>query len=307
MGDDTSVMRFMALPDITTSTRVFTMRTATFGILAALVVSNSHAATLTTLAEFTGTAAEGGFPYGQMAIDSTGNLFGVTQIGTVFELQKLGAGYAASATGLATLGAFMGGGIAIEGNGNLIGTTSTGGSYGSGSIFELQRTASGYSAPVTLVSFQGPLAGTNGSQPIGSLTLDANGNLYGTTYQGGAFGGGSAYMLSKTTNGSWANSVSTLASFPSASFGPQSGVVLDKAGNVYGTTYGGGPSNAGSIFEIKKTNNGFSQANTLFDFNYSPNNIAGVEAYALSIDRDGNLFGVLGGGGTQGGGNLRIT
>jgi len=92
----------------------------------------------------------------------------------------------------------------------------------------------------------------DGTAPWGRLIGDKQGNLYGTTSSGGAFGGGSVFKLSPPSGaGGWTETI--LYSFPRSSSdyeSPESGLVFDTVGNLYGTTFAGGVSNSGSIFEL---------------------------------------------------------
>ncbi len=77
--------------------------------------------------------------------------------------------------------------------GNLYGTTLSGGLYTYGTVFELIPTVGGGWSEKTLHNFSGKLNGVDGRNPESSVTVDAAGNVYGTTNQGGAFGGASGY------------------------------------------------------------------------------------------------------------------
>jgi uncharacterized repeat protein (TIGR03803 family) len=102
-------------------------------------------------------------------------------------------------TRICTDGAIPAGGLVADANGNLFGTTQGGGAYvpigfGAGTVSEIAKTASGYaSTPTTLVSFAPP--GTNGATPFAGLIADANGNLFGTTAFGGAYGYGTVFEI----------------------------------------------------------------------------------------------------------------
>lgn len=93
-------------------------------------------------------------------------------------------------------------------------------------------------------SFSG---GTDGHMPTGNLVHDATGNLYGTTNNGGAFGHGNVYKLDPTTA-----QLTVLYSFTGGADGdyPSAGVILDSAGNLYGTTLIGGTFYNGTVFKI---------------------------------------------------------
>lgn len=144
-------------------------------------------------------------------------------------------------------GSVPGGRVVFDALGNLFGTTGYGGTYGHGTVYEV--TSSG--VETVLYSFAG---GTDGADPDGALTLDATGNLYGTTYSGELHGVGTLFKL--TANGT----KTTLYDFCSQS-GCTDGAyplsaVMDSQGNFYGTTYlGGAPCNddnytCGVVFEL---------------------------------------------------------
>jgi hypothetical protein len=108
--------------------------------------------------------------------------------------------------------------LIADASGNLFGTTVAGGAYGglNGTVFEIVKTASGYAnSPTTLVNFNG----TNGAFVTGGLIMDANGNLFGTTTYGGAYGepcgcayGGTVFEIAKTGNG-YARTLTILVNF----------------------------------------------------------------------------------------------
>src|SRR5256885_2924863 len=131
-------------------------------------------------------------------------------------------------------------------NGHLYGAATTGGTNGSGVVFELTPTPVGEWDFKTLYSFRGQ---PDGSFPYGALLFDASGKIYGTTYYGGANGLGAVYALSPRTTGEWKEKV--LYSFKAGTDGnsPISNLVSDTAGNLYGTTSEGG-SGSGVIFKL---------------------------------------------------------
>ena len=94
-----------------------------------------------------------------------------------------------------------------------------------------------------LYSFTG---GADGGRPYGGVIRDSAGNLYGTTYSGGAFGDGAVYKVDSSGN------QTVLYSFKgSDGANPLAGVIRDAAGNLYGTTSSGGARNAGVVFKLK--------------------------------------------------------
>jgi uncharacterized repeat protein (TIGR03803 family) len=160
--------------------------------------------------------------------DANGNLFGTTgqgganNAGTVFEIAKTAAGYASTPTILVSFcslancadGRFPGGGLIADASGNLFGTTQEGGANGRGTVFEITKTASGYaSTATTLVTFCSLANCVDGALPIAGLIIDASGNLFGTTTQNGANGGGgTVFEITKTASG-YASTPTILVSF----------------------------------------------------------------------------------------------
>ena len=197
----------------------------------------------------------GGFsPNPFVVLDSTGNVYGTTNndflpYNTVFEVTPEG-----NNSPFQTLYDFYYGGptiplggVIFDTAGNLYGTTSTGGSGNGGVVFELMHSGNSWIFNV-LYNLVNP--GTMYSPgPRGNLAMDAAGSLYGTTYADGANGCGSIFKLTQS-NGNW--TYTSLHDFTCGSDGayPYSTVVLDSAGNVYGTASAGGSQNKGVVFEI---------------------------------------------------------
>src|SRR6185503_2320677 len=113
------------------------------------------------------------------------------------------------------------------------GVATVGGAYGLGNAFRISPAPRGGWSFATLYSFRGQ---PDGVFPYGGLVRDAAGNFYGTTYYGGAFGVGTVYQLSQDGRGGWREQV--LYAFRGAGDGSFSisHLVLDRAGNLYGTT-----------------------------------------------------------------------
>lgn len=146
-----------------------------------------------------------------------------------------------------------------------------------------------------IYSFTG---GADGGQPLSDLIIDGAGNLYGTTSRGGTgaacgnTGCGTVFELKRTKDG-WHEQV--LYNFTGKSDGgiPQTGLIFDGAGNLYGTT----PVN---VFELSRNAHGGWAETVLYAFNYSD----GVSpAGDLAFDAKGNLFGANSQGGSGGGCN----
>ncbi len=155
----------------------------------------------------------------------------------------------------------------------------------------------------TLVSFNG----ANGASPL-DLIVDGNGDLFGTTSFGGAnggasgFGDGTVFEIAKTAGG-YASTPTTLLSFNGTNGNqPQGGLIADAAGDLLGTTSGGGAHGNGTVFEIAKTAGGYaSTPTTLVSFNGTD----GSAPYAGVIaDSAGDLFGTTLQGGVKFDGNV---
>lgn len=177
--------------------------------------------------------------------------------------------------------------LVFDSVGNLYGTTVIGGTSNAGAVFRLTPSSTGWQESV-LYSFTG---GNDGANPWSSLVLDAAGNLYGTTYFGGKHGYGTVFSLSPSSTG-W--SLTVLHAFTGSFDGgnPHAGVILDAAGNVYGTTYFGGRGN-GVVFELSRAN-GWKE-NVLHMF--TGLNDGGYPGDSLIFDPAGNLYGTTTAGG----------
>jgi uncharacterized repeat protein (TIGR03803 family) len=137
--------------------------------------------------------------------------------------------------------------LIMDGAGNLYSTTGAGGTFDYGTVFKLSPNAGGGYDESVLYSFTG---GNDGAGPWGGLITDSAGNLFGTTFAGGAYHQGVVFKLSPTAGGGYTESV--LYSFTGGNDGgnPEAGLIFDSAGNLYGTTANGGSSNNGVVFKI---------------------------------------------------------
>ena len=179
--------------------------------------------------------------------------------------------------------------------GNFYSTTGSGGTYNAGTVFEISPNGSGGWTEKVLHNFNG--SGTDGAYPYSGVTLDSAGNLYGTTYQGGDYGYGIAYELSPNGSGGW--TYKKLHNFGSGRDGtyPEASMVMDGAGNLYGTTYQGGNSNQGAVFKL--TPNGSGGWTESVVHNFSGTDGTFLEAN-LIFDGAGNLYGTTYAGGDHG-------
>jgi len=164
----------------------------------------------------------------------------------------------------------------LDAQGNLYGTTHSGGASGVGTVFKVDTTGN----ETVLYSFAGE---GDGAYPDAGVVLDAQGNLYGTTYVGGASGVGTVFKVDTTGN------ETVLYSFkgiPDAGY-PEAGVVLDAQGNLYGTTWGGGEVNGGTVFKVDTTG----QETVLHSFHLGQNGEGLAPMGGVVLDAQGNLYG----------------
>jgi uncharacterized repeat protein (TIGR03803 family) len=201
---------------------------------------------------------------GNLVEDAAGNLFGTTT-NSVFEVKKTGATYAAPVSLVPFPVGTQIGTLTIDANGDIFGTTITGGANDDGTVFEIEKTASGYaSTPTTLASFT-PADGTLSLNRPKTLIVDANGDLFGTTdpsTQPGGNTGGVVFEIVRTSTG-YESTPAIVVNFNGLANGSLgTNVVADASGNLFGTTQaGGGASSAGTAFEI--TGSGFATTPTV--------------------------------------------
>ena len=239
---------------------------------------------------------DGGFPQGGLVANAKGKMFGVTTSdgadhnGVIFEVHKKNGAWIEAPiytfTGGAD-GAIPQAGLMVDSAGNLYGTTYEGGS-GYGVVFELshgKKKAWDYNV---LWTFSG---GNDGGAPSGRLTMDANGNVYGTTTQGGTGVVGTVFELSPA-NGSWSEKV--LYNFTGNNDGgePMGNVLLGSDGNIYGTTAGYGQYNYGVVYKLTASNGGWTQS-VLHAFKGSTD--GEVPRDGLIQDGSGTLYGTTAG------------
>ena len=233
--------------------------------------------------------SDGFSPLAGLVFDAAGNLYGTTigggtyDYGTVFELSPMpGGGWTETVLysfGNGTDGAYPAyGALIFDAAGNLDGTTSSGGTHncqgngGCGTVFQLSPTTGGGWSETVLYNFGN---GTDGYSPEAGLVLDAAGNLFGTTAYGGAngcavaqySGCGTVFELAPVAGGGWTETV--VHNFGSGTDGvtPIAGLTFDPAGNLYGTTEVGGPSNVGTVFQLSPTAGGGWSETVIHSFN----------------------------------------
>lgn len=196
---------------------------------------------------------DGEYPWDGVVFDQSGNLYGVftqsgpNNYGALYELSPSGSGWKESTVHSFTYSGNNGstpqGGPIFDNSGNLYGSTVHDVS-GGGTVFEMTRSGGGWS-----YNFLYGLTGGIGLGPYDKLTMDAAGNLYGTTYGDGQYGYGSVFKLTRS-GGGW--TYSSLHDFTGGKDGanPICQLVFDASGNLYGTAISGGAHNVGVVFEI---------------------------------------------------------
>jgi uncharacterized repeat protein (TIGR03803 family) len=264
----------------------------TITLLFVIVVhaSSARAVTETVLHSFTGTP-DGASPFSGLVVDNGGNLYGTTLFGgrsghgTVFELiPESGGGWKervlySFAGGLD--GANPIGGVVFDEAGNLYGTTENGGASGDGTVFELSPSGGSWTENI-VYAFGGEPDGCN---PEAGPTFDSAGNLYGTTEDCGSFGGGAVFELSRS-GGGWDEAV--IWSFNGTDgAAPHDTPVFDKAGDLFGTTQGGGGFAQGNVFKLTLGSEGWTET-SIFSFTGGGNGCAPSGGVILSA---GDLFG----------------
>jgi uncharacterized repeat protein (TIGR03803 family) len=262
-------------------------------------------------------------PHGNLTFDAAGNLYGTTEdgggsgcggsgCGAVWKLARNAKGaWTVTILHAFTGGAFTAGvdgayplaGLIFDLAGNLYGTTAGGGDlgchkpYGCGVVFKLTPNPDGTWTESVLHSF----TGADGWEPDAGLIFDATGNLYSTTYVGGAYGQGVVFKLTPNPDGTWTESV--LYSFTGGADGgyPEAGLIFDAAGDLYGTTaFGGsatcpGGDECGVVFKLAPNPDGTWTESVLHSFTGGAD---GANPFAgLIFDAAGNLYCTTVGGG----------
>jgi uncharacterized repeat protein (TIGR03803 family) len=189
--------------------------------------------------------------------------------------------------------------------GNLYGTTSDGGSLtctsGCGTVFELTPKVGGGWTEKTLHRFTEN--GMDGVNPFAGLVFDASGNLYGTTGFGGMYNEGVVFEMSPRVGGGWNEAV--LYSFGAGTDGlvPETSLIFDTGGNLYGATSYGGVYGVGTVFEVTPTAGGTWTETVLHSFNDDGTDGTYPRA-ALTLDSSGNLYSTTNQGGSNGYGTV---
>jgi uncharacterized repeat protein (TIGR03803 family) len=252
----------------------------------------------TTLYSFAGSDSQD--PTGALIFDQSGNLYGTAfgsdfsdrhrpgyDPGSVWELVHSGGTWTSKVLFDFTSGYGQNpaGGVIFDQSGNLYGTTFNGGDEGTGTVFELTPSQSGWTDQ-TLHIF-----GSMGDAPQAGLTADQAGNMYGATYVTGY-----AFELAPSGGGWSFSTISVLNSY----FGPYSNLTIDAQGNLYGTTVQGGHG-LGSVFKLTQSN-GVWTFTDLYEFTGGGD--GEYPSGSVTLDANGNIYGTALEGGTFGYGTV---
>jgi uncharacterized repeat protein (TIGR03803 family) len=264
---------------------------------------------------FNATENDGAYPRARVVFGPDGHPYGTTYTGgtdnhgTVFDLIpplsicktancacKENVPY--SFTGYPSDGSEPGYGDLIwDQRGNIYNTTTSGGPSDFGTVYQLKKSGNIW-AEMPIHSFSGP----DGEQPQGSVILDQNGNLFGTTFGGGLYGYGTLFKLTYTPESGWVETVLYSFNYDDEAY-PYSGLISDSNGNLYGTSSGNGVGhggNGGTVFEL--TPAGDTWILTLL-YTFSGGEYCGPHA-ALTLDAVGDLYGTTNCDGAYSAGNV---
>jgi uncharacterized repeat protein (TIGR03803 family) len=258
---------------------------------------------------------DGAFPVAGLVFDTDGNLYGTTSAGgsstcsggcgTIFKLTPGKAGTWEETLIYSfdfTHGAYPMADLTFDHAGKLYSTTMLGGAHGRGAVFELTPKSNGQGVEKVLYSFCPKFGCKDGAELHGSLIFDSKGKLYGTTAKGGGSsvcdgGCGTVFVLTPEAHGKWSHTVLKTFHGKDGSL-PYSGLVLNSAGELYGTTSAGGACDGpcGTVFQLVRDKNGSWSYKMIhkFDDVHTGANPTG----SLVFDGSGNLYGTtaLGGG-----------
>lgn len=269
-----------------------------------LLTASAYAGNESLLHNFTG-GSDGSYPVAALVADKSGNLYGTTRYGgangqgVVFELIPSSGSW--NETILYNFaggndGASPAASIVCDSAGNIYGTTRLGGPSNAGTVFELTPSGNSWAESV-LYSFTG---GTDGGSPQSALTLDGT-SLIGATPAGGAHSNGTVYRMTQV-NGKWQEQV--LYSFVGGSgdgASSYSTLILDKNGNIFGTTETGGPNQAGCVFELSPSGSNWNEKVLYF---FTGNLDGGSVNAGVIFGTPGTLYGTTSSGGKYNSGTV---
>jgi uncharacterized repeat protein (TIGR03803 family) len=257
--------------------------------------------TETVIYAFKGGTSDTSVPITDLVIDSKGNLFGATGVndnnGAIFEVSPGTGGTWTEKILFSFSSAYFDPGtrLAFDSKGNLYGSVLYTANFTQpGGVFELIPQSNGTWLANLIYGFSG--TNGDGAYPYGGVVVDAEGNVYGTTYRGGASSEGTVYEISPTGTGAFKETI--IHSFTGGTDGgyPYAPLSIDTSGNLYGTTFNGGPvdNSYGVVFEFSQSADKWNET-VLYSFGPSPD---GSRPAGVVLGAKGKLYGT-----TQNGGN----
>lgn len=246
--------------------------------------------------------ANGKNPHGGVTFDSHGNLDGTTVAGgsggpcasdgcgLVYQLTRTAENVLHSFTA-GNDGFGPGGGVAFDRAGNIYGATPDGGAYSAGVVYQVSRGGHQWRERV-IHAFTGGKDGGVGS--LGQLLVDASGNLYGVTEEGGAHSAGTVFKLARRGKQWKLTTLYAFAGSPDAA-SPYGGLVGDSTGRLYGTTYYGGANGMGAVFELIPRAHAKYRERVLYSFKAGSDGSSSTST--LVFGSSGELYGTTSAGG----------
>jgi uncharacterized repeat protein (TIGR03803 family) len=238
---------------------------------------------------------DGALPSAPLLVNAAGSVIygtaqdgGSTNHGNVFRLLRTSQGWKGTVLhsfGQGSDGWYPDAAVIFDKKGNMYGTTSEGGPYGFGTVFEMSPTAGGRWTESLLHAFSIYTENT----PEAPLIFDQQGNLYGTTLNGGiAFGTVFQMMPPSSQGGQWTENVIYNFTYTDDGAYPDSALLIDKQGNLYGTSHFAGIQDSGTVYELKRTGTGWQEI-TLYEFQGGDD--GAHPSGPLTTDGRGNLYG----------------
>jgi uncharacterized repeat protein (TIGR03803 family) len=274
----------------------------------ALVSSALAAGKQKVLHTFTG-HADGRWPTASLIFDNAGNLYSTTSsggtngTGAVFKLNRFGNGWKETVLYSFSADHNVDGYLPkappiFDEFGHVYGTTAQGGPNGGGIVFKL--VPHGHPIETILHSFG---SGGDGAGPYAPVIFDRAGSLYGTTAGGGVFNGGTVFKLTPTKRGWKGKTLYSFGGYNGDGHSPYAGLIMDKSGNLFGTTQFGGKYGCGTgdgcgvVFKLTRSKAGWTE--TILHTFCSESNCSdgGFPVAPLIFDKAGNLYGTTQEGG----------